>query len=250
MGKDLIGYNVLVDGGLRSVVRETLRRVAADGWPGTHHAYITFKTGAPGVDVPDSLSARYPDELTIVLQNQFWDLEVADDSFAVTLSFNKFGERITVPFAALTSYADPSVKFGLQFGPAQRPASKWKSPEARETGSVPAAGRDKALRVAGEDKVRAGGWRRGRRTGGGRREVHAGSRRRRGRAGGGRREDRDARPLPQEIAVSSVYSSHSRLPQTPINCPVMLRAASCARKNAASATSSHEISERVEMKLA
>ena len=116
MSKDLIGYNTLVENGLRSVVREALRRVAEEGWPGSHHAYITFKTAAPGVEVPDFLQTRYPDELTIVLQHQFWDLEVGEDSFSVTLSFNKVGQRIVVPFAALTSYADPWVKFGLQFG--------------------------------------------------------------------------------------------------------------------------------------
>jgi len=124
MSKDLIGYNTLVENGLRSVVREALRLVAAEGWPGTHHAYITFKTAAPGVEVPDFLGSRYPDELTIVLQHQFWGLEVEDDHFSVTLSFNKVGHRIVVPFAALTSYADPSIKFGLQFGQTQKPARK------------------------------------------------------------------------------------------------------------------------------
>ena len=124
MSKDLIGYNTLVEDGLRSVVREALRRVAEEGWPGTHHAYITFKTAAPGVEAPDFLRTRYPDELTIVLQHQFWGLEVEDDSFSVTLSFNKVGHRIVVPFAALTSYADPSVKFGLQFGQEKKPAKK------------------------------------------------------------------------------------------------------------------------------
>ena len=142
MGKDLIGYNTMVESGLRSVVREALRRVAAEGWPGTHHAYIAFKTAAPGVELPDSLLARHPEELTIVLQHQFWGLEVDDDSFAVTLSFNKVGQRIVVPFAALTSYADPSVKFGLQFG----------IPEAR--GEAPARG-DKVLPEA--DGAEAGG---------------------------------------------------------------------------------------------
>ncbi len=124
MSKDLIGYSALVENGLRSVVREALRRVAAEGWPGTHHAYITFKTAAPGVEVPDFLRTRYPDELTIVLQHQFWGLEVEDDSFSVTLTFNKVGHRIVVPFAALASYADPSIKFGLQFGQAQELAKK------------------------------------------------------------------------------------------------------------------------------
>ncbi len=178
MSKDLIGYNALVENGLRSVVREALRRVAEEGWPGTHHAYITFKTAAPGVEVPDFLHTRYPDELTIVLQHQFWGLEVEDDSFAVTLSFNKVGQRIVVPFAALTSYADPSVKFGLQFGVApeargettapeargemtapetgekaakRRARRKKAEPEARATGSVPAAGGEKAPPEAEDD---------------------------------------------------------------------------------------------------
>ena len=173
MSKDLIGYNTLVENGLRSVVREALRRVAEEGWPGTHHAYITFKTAAPGVEVPDFLHTRYPDELTIVLQHQFWDLAVEDDSFSVTLSFNKVGQRIVVPFAALTSYADPSVKFGLQFGaspeadgemstseasdkPAKRKArGKKAEPEDRATGSVPAAGGEKAPPEAVEDDTDA-----------------------------------------------------------------------------------------------
>ena len=147
MGKDLIGYNALVENGLRSVVREALRRVAAEGWPGTHHAYITFKTAAPGVEVPDFLHTRYPDELTIVLQHQFWDLEVDDDSFSVTLSFNKVGQRIVVPFAALTSYADPSVKFGLQFG--QTRQGEGVAPEARGDGTPKARG-DVAAKARGD----------------------------------------------------------------------------------------------------
>ena len=155
MGKDLIGYNTLVDGGLRSVVREALRRVAQEGWPGTHHAYITFKTDAPGVEVPDSLGARYPNELTIVLQHQFWDLEVGDESFAVTLSFNKVGQRVVVPYAALTSYADPSVKFGLQFGQALQPAGEAGAgprlvPEADGADTSPDAGGDASTEADGD----------------------------------------------------------------------------------------------------
>ena len=144
MGKDLIGYDVLVETGLRTVIREALRRVASEGWPGTHHAYITFRTGAPGVDVPDSLRARYPDELTIVLQHQFWDLEVEDDFFAVTLSFSKVGHRLTVPFSALTGYADPSVKFGLQFGVAPEARGKT-SPKADKKAASPVAPETKAM---------------------------------------------------------------------------------------------------------
>ena len=150
MGKDLIGYNTLVENGLRSVVREALRRVAEEGWPGTHHAYITFKTAAPGVEVPDFLHTRYPDELTIVLQHQFWGLEVEDDSFSVTLSFNKVGHRIVVPFAALTSYADPSIKFGLQFGQAQKPAEKA---GARPRPAPAAASGENAPKANGEKVV-------------------------------------------------------------------------------------------------
>ena len=148
MSKDLIGYNALVENGLRSVVREALRRVAEEGWPGTHHAYITFKTAAPGVEVPDFLHTRYPDELTIVLQHQFWDLEVEDDRFSVTLSFNKVGQRIVVPFAALTSYADPSVKFGLQFGVAPEARGETTAPEARGEMTAPKAGEKPAKRKA------------------------------------------------------------------------------------------------------
>ncbi len=158
MTKDLIGYDVLVENGLRSVIREALRRVAADGWPGTHHAYITFRTDAPGVDVPDPLRARYPDELTIVLQHQFWDLEVEDDFFAVTLSFSKVGHRLVVPYSALTGYADPSVKFGLQFGASPRGDEKAASPkadgaEARANKDAPEPDEDDAAPEAGGEKV-------------------------------------------------------------------------------------------------
>ena len=161
MGKDLIGYSALVENGLRSVVREALRRIAAEGWPGTHHAYITFNTAAPGVELPDSLLARYPDELTIVLQHQFWDLEVEDDLFAVTLSFNKVGQRVVVPFAALTSYADPSVKFGLQFGVAPEVGGEVAPevggekvpPEVRGEKVPPEVRGEKAPSAVGGDKV-------------------------------------------------------------------------------------------------
>jgi hypothetical protein len=115
MSKDLIEYDKLIDRGLRSVVREALRKAATEGWPGEHHAYITFRTSDPGVEISDILHAQYPEELTIVLQHQYWGLEVDDDGFQVGLSFNKLREWIRVPFAALTSYADPAVKFGLQF---------------------------------------------------------------------------------------------------------------------------------------
>ncbi len=155
MGKDLIGYNALVEAGLRAVVRETLSRVAREGWPGSHHAYITFKTDTPGVEIPDVLRGRYPDELTIVLQHQFWDLDVGETSFSVTLSFNKVSQRITVPFAALTSYADPWVKFGLQFGPGRKAAAEAASGPRPVAGAAesPAEEDAEVAAEAGAEKV-------------------------------------------------------------------------------------------------
>jgi uncharacterized protein len=115
MAKDYIGYEALADNALRSVVREALRSVLKRGLVGSHHFYITFKTQYPGVEMPDFLRERYPEEITIVLQNQFSGLRVEDDSFDVTLSFQKIPSALHVPFAALTAFVDPGVQFGLQF---------------------------------------------------------------------------------------------------------------------------------------
>jgi hypothetical protein len=113
--KDLFRYDKMVERALRGVVREALARAAASGLPGTHHFYITFHTKHPATKIPDSLSSQYPDEMTIVLEHQFWDLEVEEERFSVTLSFQSKPERLTVPFEAITAFTDPSVKFGLQF---------------------------------------------------------------------------------------------------------------------------------------
>lgn len=113
--KDLFRYDKMVESALRGVVREALARAAASGLPGTHHFYITFQTKHSGTKIPDSLASQYPDEMTIVLEHQFWDLEVEEDRFSVTLSFQSRPERLTVPFEAITAFTDPSVKFGLQF---------------------------------------------------------------------------------------------------------------------------------------
>lgn len=115
MADDLFRYDLMVETALRGVVRDALKRAAERGLPGNHHFYITFKTRAPGVRIPDYLVERYPDEMTIVLQFQFWDLEIDEEKFAVTLSFNDIREPLTIPFEALTGFADPSVQFGLQF---------------------------------------------------------------------------------------------------------------------------------------
>ncbi len=116
MADDLIGYDHLMQDALRGVVRAALQQAASPrGLPSKHHFYITFRTHAPGVMIPDHLSARYPDEMTIVLEHQFWDLEVYADRFRVILKFSGNPHPITIPFAAITRFFDPSVKFGLQF---------------------------------------------------------------------------------------------------------------------------------------
>ena len=114
-GGDGLHYDVMVENALRGVVREALTYAAEHGLPGEHHFYITFRTTHSGVEMPDSLRARYPQEMTIVLQFQYWDLEVGEDGFAVTLSFNDDPSRLVVPYAAVSAFADPSVRFGLQF---------------------------------------------------------------------------------------------------------------------------------------
>jgi hypothetical protein len=110
-----IEYATLVEDALRGVVREVLSRLARGEIGAPHHYYITFRTTFPGVVLPDHLLARYPHEITIVLQYQFWDLEVGEDAFSVTLSFSDVLHRLTVPFRAIRIFADPSVEFGLQF---------------------------------------------------------------------------------------------------------------------------------------
>jgi hypothetical protein len=115
MAQDLFDYPKMVEAALRGVMREALTRTAREGLPGEHHFYITFRIGAPGVVLPEHLISKYPDEMTIVLQHQFRGLEVEPDRFSVSLSFQSRSERLTIPFAAVTTFADPWVNFGLQF---------------------------------------------------------------------------------------------------------------------------------------
>lgn len=117
MAEDLMDYPGLVERAMRSVVREALVRVSKDGLPGAHHLYITFRTRDDGVHIADRLIAQYPEEMTIVLQYQFWGLEVTPDFFEVTLSFSGKNERLHIPFDSVVGFADPSVNFGLQFKP-------------------------------------------------------------------------------------------------------------------------------------
>jgi hypothetical protein len=115
MAEDLIRYDILAQDALRGVVRKVLSEVARTGLPGEHHFFISFMTRAPGVRVSSRLLQQYPEEMTIVLQHQFWDLTVTEHAFEVGLSFNGVPERLLVPFTALKGFLDPSVQFGLQF---------------------------------------------------------------------------------------------------------------------------------------
>lgn len=116
MAVDHIRYDILTQDALRALVRQVLSDVAKTGsLPGEHHFYISLETRAPGVQISPRLREQYPEEITIVLQHQFWDLAVREDSFEVGLAFGGVPERLVVPFAAIKSFFDPSVKFGLQF---------------------------------------------------------------------------------------------------------------------------------------
>src|SRR5262249_26721746 len=115
MPVDHIRYDLLTQDALRSVIRAVLTDVVVKGLPGDHHFYITFDTRVDGVRLSARLKASYPDEMTIVLQHQFWDLAVGEDDFDVGLAFNGIPERLHIPFRAVKAFMDPSVQFGLQF---------------------------------------------------------------------------------------------------------------------------------------
>jgi hypothetical protein len=115
MATDLIRYDLLVQEALRSVVRRVLAEAARDGLPGDHHFFISFRTGAPGVRLSNRMREQYPQEMTIVLQHQYWDLVVGELGFEVGLSFQGKAEMLAIPFSAVTGFFDPSVDFGLKF---------------------------------------------------------------------------------------------------------------------------------------
>jgi hypothetical protein len=119
MPEDHIRYDLLAQAALRGVVRTVLADAAKNGLPGEHHFRITFVTGDPGVRLSERMRAQYPQTMTIILQHQFWDLVVRDDAFDVGLSFGGVGERLTVPFEAVSAFFDPSVQFGFQFATAE-----------------------------------------------------------------------------------------------------------------------------------
>jgi hypothetical protein len=139
MPQDLFQYEKMVEAALRGVVRDALKRAAREGLHSAHHFYIGFATQMSGVIIPDHLRARHPDEMTIVLQHQFWDLDITEHGFSVTLSFQKQLERLVIPFAAVRSFADPSVNFALEFAvPEAEPATAGNLPAPVEASPKPA----------------------------------------------------------------------------------------------------------------
>jgi hypothetical protein len=122
MATDHIRYDVLARDALRGVLRRVLTDAAEHGLPGDHHFFITFLSTAEGVKLSPRLLAQYPEEMTVILQHQFWDLVVTEDRFEVGLSFGGVPERLIVPFNAIKSFFDPSVQFGLQFEPSETAA--------------------------------------------------------------------------------------------------------------------------------
>ena len=147
MAEDLIRYDILAQDALRGVVRKVLSEVARTGLPGEHHFFITFATTAPGVRISTRLLAQYPEEMTIVLQHQYWDLVVTEHAFEVGLSFNGIPERLFVPFSAVKTFADPSVGFQLQFALVAAPppaALRAGRRASRRSPSSPSAEEDEA----------------------------------------------------------------------------------------------------------
>jgi len=141
MATDHIRYDVLARDALRGVLRRVLADAAEHGLPGEHHFFITFVSTADGVKLSPRLLAQYPEEMTVILQHQFWDLVVTEDRFEVGLSFGGIPERLVVPFSAIKSFFDPSVQFGLQFDPseaaAEAPAANLPATPAPSALTVP-----------------------------------------------------------------------------------------------------------------
>lgn len=140
MPEDLMRYDQLARNALRGVVRAALEQVAENGLPGEHHFYIAFDTHGEGVQISSRLLEKYPREMTIVLQHQFWELEVLEDRFSIGLSFNNIPEKLVVPYKAINSFFDPYVQFGLQFEADDDPAPlPEKEPEPEPVKAQPEA---------------------------------------------------------------------------------------------------------------
>ena len=138
--EEVLDYPAMIDNAMRNVVREALEQVNAFGLPGDHHFFISFNTQHPGVELSPQLAERFPDEMTIVIQHQYSGLDVWEDGFTITLNFSNIPEKLVIPFAALTAFSDPSIKFGLQFHTRNTGES---SHDNEESVSCPATGKKK-----------------------------------------------------------------------------------------------------------
>ena len=134
--EDLIRYDVLAQEAFRGVVKKVLQEVARTGLPGDHHFYITFDTQYAGVRMSSRMREKYPEEMTIVVQHQFWDLETTDHGFSIGLSFDNIPEALSIPYSAIRGFFDPSVQFGLQFEAVEEPDEE-DAATAVETGALP-----------------------------------------------------------------------------------------------------------------
>lgn len=150
MGQDHIRYDILAQDALRSVIRKVLIEVAATGTlPGDHHFFITFLTGAPGVRISQHLKAKYAEQMTIVVQHQFWDLKVTETLFEIGLSFSDTPEKLVIPFNAIRGFYDPSVNFELEFDVA---AAEEEDSEGAEITAYPIASVEKPAETEAEAK--------------------------------------------------------------------------------------------------
>lgn len=152
MSDDHIRYDILAQEALRGVMRKVLSEVARTGLPGNHHFFITFLTGAPGVRVSTRLRERYPEQMTIVLQYQFWDLKVTETGFEIGLSFSDVPEKLEVPFAAVRGFYDPSVNFELEFDVKAEPVETETAPVEETPAKLPSPPR-KSEKARPEDET-------------------------------------------------------------------------------------------------
>jgi hypothetical protein len=155
MAEDLIRYDILAQDALRGVVRKVLSEVARTTLPGDHHFFISFATTAPGVRVSTRLLAQYPEEMTIVLQHQYWDLVVTEHAMEVGLSFNGIPERLLIPFSAVKQFLDPSVGFKIEFNMALTPHVAEPVAEAPPPAPVVALEKKAETPAASKDKDKA-----------------------------------------------------------------------------------------------
>ena len=156
--KDEMRYDLLAQEALRGVVKAALKRAATpEGLPGAHHLYVTFRSQAPGVSLPTDLLERYPEEMTVVLQHQFWDLAPGETFFSVMLKFGGQPKRLSVPYAAVTRFYDPSVQFLLQFEPIGSPELEGDTPDDESIAPevpAPSADADEGPKIVSLDQFR------------------------------------------------------------------------------------------------